>query len=129
VVAVEKDGALAARLARRFVENPVVSIVQADFLDVSLPREPFTVFASLPFNATSEIVTRLLGAASPPDELHLVVQREAAERYTGRPRESLVAVLLKPWPAPRSACGSSSNASLRSTERACAGPAARPRAG
>ena len=97
VVAVEKDATLAARLARRFDGNPTVSIVQADFLDVSLPREPFTVFASLPFNATSEIVSRLLGAAVVPDTLHLVVQREAAERYVGRPRESLVAVLLKPW--------------------------------
>ena len=55
------------------------------------------MFASLPFNATSEIVTRLLAAANPPDELHLVVQQEAAERYAGRLRESLVAVLLKPW--------------------------------
>jgi 23S rRNA (adenine-N6)-dimethyltransferase len=97
VVAVEKDRALAARLQRRFVESPVVSIVPADFFDVSLSSPPFKVFASLPFNATSEIVTRLLAAAGPPDDMYLVVQREASERYAGSPRESLVAVLLKPW--------------------------------
>ena len=97
VVAVEKDPALAARLARRFVANPDVAIQAADFLDVPLPREPFKVFANLPFNATSEIVSRLLTAPCPPDDMHLVVQREAAERFSGLPRESLVAVLLKPW--------------------------------
>lgn len=97
VVAVEKDPALAGRLARRFVENPSVTIVAADVLDVSLPSVPFKVFASLPFNATSEIVTRLLAAPCPPDEMYLVMQREAAERFSGTPRESLMAVLLKPW--------------------------------
>ena len=96
VIAVEKDAALAGRLARRFADDPTVRIVAADFLDVPLPRPPFTVFASLPFNATSEIVGRLLAAACPPEAMHLVVQREAAERYA-RPRESMVAVLLKPW--------------------------------
>jgi 23S rRNA (adenine-N6)-dimethyltransferase len=97
VVAVEKDAALATRLARRFVGNPNVTIQAADFFDVPLPREPFTVFASLPFNATSEIISRLLAAPCPPEDMYLVVQREAAERFSGRPRESLVAVLLKPW--------------------------------
>ena len=63
VIAVEKDAALAGRLARRFADDPTVRIVAADFLDVPLPRPPFTVFASLPFNATSEIVGRLLAAA------------------------------------------------------------------
>jgi 23S rRNA (adenine-N6)-dimethyltransferase len=97
VIAIEKDRALAAALGRRFIENPNVTIQAADFLNVSLPREPFKVFASLPFNATSEIVGKLLTAPCPPEDLHLVVQREAAERFSGRPRESLVAVLLKPW--------------------------------
>jgi 23S rRNA (adenine-N6)-dimethyltransferase len=97
VVAVEKDAALAERLARQFAEHPNVRIVSADFLDVPLPRERFVVFASLPFNATSEIVSRLLAAPEPPDDMHLVVQREAAERFAGRPRASLVAILLAPW--------------------------------
>ena len=38
VIAVEKDAALAQRLARRFADVPTVSIVAADFLDVPLPH-------------------------------------------------------------------------------------------
>jgi 23S rRNA (adenine-N6)-dimethyltransferase len=97
VVAVEKDRVLAARLQRQFETSPTVSIVAADCLRVPLPVEPFKVFASLPFNATSEIVARLLAASGPPDDSFLVVQREAAERYVGGARETLVSVLLKPW--------------------------------
>jgi 23S rRNA (adenine-N6)-dimethyltransferase len=97
VMAVEKDPALAARLRRQFAGCPTVSIVAADCLRVPLPVEPFTVFASIPFNATSEIVSRLLAASCPPIDSYLVVQREAAERHVGGARETLVSVLLKPW--------------------------------
>lgn len=97
MVAVEKDAALAQRLRLRFGGQPGVRIVAGDALDVALPSAPFKVFASLPFNATSEIIGRLLAAPCPPDELYLVVQREAAERFSGSPRESLVSVLLRPW--------------------------------
>jgi 23S rRNA (adenine-N6)-dimethyltransferase len=101
VVAVEKDPALSAQLRRRFEGDSSVSVVAGDFLRAPLPDEPFSVFASIPFNATSEIVGRLVGAARPPDDSFLVVQREAADRYLGRylgrPRETLVAALLKPW--------------------------------
>jgi 23S rRNA (adenine-N6)-dimethyltransferase len=97
VIAVEKDPVLAARLRRRFVERPDVTIEAADFLDVSLPRVPYKVLASIPFNATAEIVTKLLRAPHPPEDAYLVVQQEAAGRFAGRPRESLVSMLLKPW--------------------------------
>jgi 23S rRNA (adenine-N6)-dimethyltransferase len=100
VLAVEKDGALARQLQQRFADEPRIQVVPADILHAPLPRTPYRVFANLPFNATSDIIARLLAAPTPPDDLHLVVQREAAERFRGEPRESLVAVLLKPWFAP-----------------------------
>ncbi len=55
------------------------------------------MFASIPFNITTAIVTRLTTASCPPDDTYLVVQREAANKFLGKPRESLYAVLLKPW--------------------------------
>jgi 23S rRNA (adenine-N6)-dimethyltransferase len=97
VIAVEKDAALAKRLQRRFSGRQHVHIVSADILRIPLPRTPYKVFASLPFNATSDIMARLLAAATLPDDLHVIIQREAAERFSGAPRETLVAVLLKPW--------------------------------
>jgi 23S rRNA (adenine-N6)-dimethyltransferase len=97
VIAVERDAALAARLRHRFADTSRVRIQAADFLDGSLPCERYKVFASIPFNATSEIVARLLAARCPPEDMYLVLQQEAADRFGGWPRETLVAVLLKPW--------------------------------
>jgi 23S rRNA (adenine-N6)-dimethyltransferase len=97
VIAIEKDRALAERLRRRFASHPHVAIHTGDFLEFPLPRRPYKVFANIPFALTHEIVTRLTGAACPPQDACLIVQREAAEKFCGVPREYLYAVLLKPW--------------------------------
>lgn len=100
LVAVEKDPDLAARLARLFDGRPHVAIYAADFLEFPLPLRPvdgYKVFASIPFNITAALVTKLVTAPVPPVESYLVVQREAALRFLGAPRESLSALLLKPW--------------------------------
>lgn len=105
VVAIEKDPILAGRLRRRFAGHPRVAIHEADALCFPLPDERYKVFASIPFNVTTAIVTRLTAcgergestAPSAPDDAFLVVQREAANKIIGAPRESLYAVLLKPW--------------------------------
>jgi 23S rRNA (adenine-N6)-dimethyltransferase len=100
VVAVEADPRLCAELRRRFADRPRVEVRRADVLGLALPRRPYKVFASLPFDATAAIVTRLLGAPLAPEDAFLVVQREAAERFVGAPSETLYALLLKPWFAP-----------------------------
>jgi 23S rRNA (adenine-N6)-dimethyltransferase len=97
VVAIEKDPRLAALLLQRFAGWPQVSIQRADFLDYPLPRQPYKVFANIPFNITSAIVAKLASAANPPDDAYLAMQREAAALLLGQPRESLRALLLKPW--------------------------------
>lgn len=97
VIAVEKDPVLAQRLRSEFARSGNVAIYEADFLDLPLPLTPYKVFASIPFRITSDIVTKLTGAANPPEEALLIMQREAAERFVGEPRETLVSLLLKPW--------------------------------
>lgn len=97
VVAVERDPVLARRLQRRFADSPMVEIHEGDFLDVRLPAAPYKVFANIPFNRTAAIVTKLTRAAHAPDDQYLIVQRDAAERFTGRPRTTLYALLLGPW--------------------------------
>ncbi|MXW65879.1 MAG: hypothetical protein F4Z72_02540 [Gemmatimonadales bacterium] len=49
--------------------------------------------------ASSLIVRRLVRSDPPPRDAWLVVQREAAERFAGRPcaRETQSSLLLKPW--------------------------------
>ncbi|HEY8490403.1 MAG TPA: 23S ribosomal RNA methyltransferase Erm [Dehalococcoidia bacterium] len=101
VIAVELDGALAARLRRTFAGQPRVAVHHGDALTFPLPDGPYKVFASIPFHVTTAIVTRLTGAPNPPQDAYLVMQREAAERFCGVPAGSLYSVLLKPWFEPQ----------------------------
>jgi 23S rRNA (adenine-N6)-dimethyltransferase len=97
VIAIEKEARLAAWLRQKFACQPEVTIRMGDCLQDRLPNEPFKVFANIPFNITSAIVTRLTTTARPPEDAYLIMQREAAEMYLGKPNEILRTVLLKPW--------------------------------
>ncbi len=97
VVAIENDPQLVEVLRRRFANAPNVILHEGDFLQFRLPEVAYKVFASIPFNITTAIVTKLTTAARPPDDTYLVVQREAAEKFLGKPGESLYAVLMRPW--------------------------------
>lgn len=97
VLAVEKDPVLAEELRERFALAANVALFAADFLSFPLPLTTYKVFANIPFNITAAIVGKLTSGASPPIDAYLGVQREAADRFLGTPRETLVAVLLKPW--------------------------------
>ncbi len=96
VLAVENDPALTGYLEERFAGVTTVRVVHADARDVPLPRQSYKVFANIPFDATAAIVSALTGAAYPPEDAYLVMQREAAERFVGQPRATLVSVLLAP---------------------------------
>jgi 23S rRNA (adenine-N6)-dimethyltransferase len=61
VIAIERDPALAQRLRRRFRDEPLVCVVEADLRTVPLPRRPFTIVASPPFALTTLLCRRLLG--------------------------------------------------------------------
>ena len=95
VVAVEFDGALAEALRARFRTDSRITIVRSDFLRFRLPDVPYKVLGNIPFNRTAAIVRRLVRSDPPPRDAWLVVQREAAERFVGRPcaRETLSSLL------------------------------------
>jgi 23S rRNA (adenine-N6)-dimethyltransferase len=97
VVAVEKDPVLAARLRRRFCHAGNVRIIASDFTRYRIPVHGYRVFANLPFNITARVVKMMLSGRNPPDEAHLVVQKEAAERFSGKPAGTEVSVLARPW--------------------------------
>ncbi len=59
VVAIERDPRLARKLRRRF-ETARVVVLEADLLDVPLPRRPYRVVASIPFGITTSLLGRLL---------------------------------------------------------------------
>jgi len=97
VIAVEKDPSLASHLRARFAQIPRVQVRQCDVLHVPLPPCNYKVFSNIPFDVTARIVSRLTRAENAPDEAYLVTQREAAERFLGVPRGTLVAALTSPW--------------------------------
>ena len=96
VIAIEKDPVLAGALRSSFAGIASIAIHEGDFLEYHLPRGHYKVFANIPFNITSAIVTRLTTAPVPPDDTYLMMQKEAAEKFLGEPHESLYSLLLKP---------------------------------
>jgi 23S rRNA (adenine-N6)-dimethyltransferase len=97
VIAIEKDEALVRQLRFRFADRPNVTVRYADFMEYRLPRAPYKVVANPPFDITAAVVTKLTSAAMPPDDVFLALQTEAADRYCGRPRETLASLLLAPF--------------------------------
>lgn len=94
VVAVERDPNLARKLRARFHARPV-TVLEADLRDVRF-AQPFKVVANPPFNATADLLRRLLTPSSGPDAAALVLQREAAQKYAGA-RLSAVSLAIRPW--------------------------------
>jgi 23S rRNA (adenine-N6)-dimethyltransferase len=97
VLAVEKDPLLVEELRARLADADNVALFASDFMHFPLPLTTYKVFANIPFNITAAIVGKLTSGSSPPADAYLGMQREAAERFLGAPRETLAAVLLKPW--------------------------------
>ena len=97
VIAIEKDSKLAGRLRARFREAGNVQIHSGDFLNHRIREPRYRVFANVTFNITAAVVKRLLFGRNPPEQAHLVVQKEAAVRFSGIPVETEVSILAKPW--------------------------------
>ena len=85
VVAVEKDRAFAAHLKARFADNPRVTIIEADFLDMDIPallaeHNVNKVVANLPYNTGTRMLVELIRSPNPPRTLVVTVQLEVGER-------------------------------------------------
>jgi 23S rRNA (adenine-N6)-dimethyltransferase len=80
VIAVELHAGRARALRERFGREVVV--VEQDAVDLRLPTRPFAVVASLPFGATTAVLRRLVHAGSRLDAAHVIVQAQAASRWS-----------------------------------------------
>jgi 23S rRNA (adenine-N6)-dimethyltransferase len=97
VLAVELDVELVERLQARFPAEPGLILFAGDFLGFPLPCTPHKVFANLPYRHTAAIVGKLTSGTAPPDDMFLVMQLEAAQRFMGEPMGTLLAAQLAPW--------------------------------
>lgn len=97
IIAVEKDTILTVQLRNKFHNKTNVKIQEADFLKYGIKDKNYKIFSNIPFNITAEIVKKILFGENPPGEAYLVIQKEAAEKFSGIPNETEVSVLAKPW--------------------------------
>ena len=80
VIAVEPDHATAEKLCenlkKREIEN--VTVIEKDFLELELPREPYKVFSNPPFHLSSAIIHKLIESNNPPEAFYLILQKQFA---------------------------------------------------
>jgi len=83
VTAVELDERLAGHLRARFSDEPNLTLLEADFLDVelaSLASDPWALVANVPYHISSPILHHVLGTEPRPRRFVMMVQKEVAER-------------------------------------------------
>lgn len=102
VISYEIDPQLFQRLAGTTEKN--VRLICGDFLKASLPGTPYKVFANIPFSHTTAILRKLTETPAPPQAAWLVVERGAAKRFCGQPRETRSSLLLRPFFQTRILC-------------------------
>lgn len=92
VIAVEKDGRLAAHLRERFAGVVSLDIRQADFLELD-PRFIISdgvtaVVSNLPYSVGSRMLMEMFALTVPPVSLTVTVQAEVGERLAAPPGDS-----------------------------------------
>lgn len=100
VIAIEKDPDLVRRLRERFRPLENVEIVEKDFLLYSFRTrrgKGALVFASIPYNITAQVLRKILSERSHIADGYLILQKEAAKKFSGSPRETLFSILAKPF--------------------------------
>ena len=97
VTAVELDGALYGALLSTLGSLENLRLHHRDFLQWRLPASgAYKVFANIPFCHTTAILRKLTESENPPEEAWLTMEKGAALRFMGKPRETLRSLTLKP---------------------------------
>jgi 23S rRNA (adenine-N6)-dimethyltransferase len=100
VVAFELDQNLFNKLQERFQGKDKLELNRVNFLSHPLPNFSYKVFSNIPFNITSAIIKKLTLEENAPADSYLVVQKEAAKKFMGRPlddKNSQISTILYPW--------------------------------
>jgi len=97
VIAIEKDHDLYMRLKKKFEHDHNIILHNVDFLRFRIRDSRYKVYANIPFNITSAVMRKFAYAESPPREAYLIMQEEAAEKFSGMPKTTQFSVLAKPW--------------------------------
>lgn len=102
VWAIEPDHATAEKLRANLAKYRITNarVIERDFLEVDLPKEPYKVFANPPFHLSAKIFYRLLGLENrdgnivargdadqrKPDAIYLILQKQLALKLVATDR-------------------------------------------
>lgn len=97
LTAIELDNRLFYKLEKSLAGKPHLELINQDFLNVELPAHGhYKIFSSIPYSATAEMLKKITGAYNPPLHTYLILQKEAAYKYAGIPKETMRSLILKP---------------------------------
>jgi 23S rRNA (adenine-N6)-dimethyltransferase len=98
VTAVEYDPRWVSHLKVRFSHAENVRVVHEDALRVKLPSQPFRVVANVPFYITTSMLHRFLDdPTTPPEAVHLLVQKQVALKHARSTPTTLKTLNWSPW--------------------------------
>ena len=96
VYSVEIDRKLYESAKEKLSDLSNLNLVCGDFLNYSLPvKGDYKVFANIPYFITTQIVDKLTRVSNPPADMWLVMEKGAAKRFMGLPKETERSLLLK----------------------------------
>lgn len=96
VCSVEIDKKLFESARKRLTKFDNVELIPGDFMKYRLPEKgDYKVFANIPFFLTTQIVWKLTSGLNPPSDMWLVMEKGAAKRFLGLPRETKKSLALK----------------------------------
>jgi len=95
--AIEVDSHLYSRLSSKFDGHANLTLHNMDFLKWNLPHSGnYKIFANIPFCHTTAILRKLYECKNPPTHAWLVMEKGAAKRFIGTPRENSSSLSIKP---------------------------------
>lgn len=96
VYSIEIDRKLYESAGKRLEEYSNLKLIHGDFLKYNLPiKGSYKVFSNIPFFITTPIVDRLTRGADQPSDIWLIMEKGAAKRFMGLPKETEKSLLLK----------------------------------
>lgn len=96
IYSVELDRKLFERTRSKLSHLSNLKLIHGDFLKYSLPvKGNYKVFANIPYFITTQIIEKLTNAPNPPSDIWLIMEKGAAKRFMGSPKENGKSLLLK----------------------------------
>lgn len=96
VYSIEIDRKLYGTAGRRLAEYKNLHLICGDFLQHKLPdRGDYVIFANIPYSITTQIIEKLTNTVNAPRDIWLIMEKGAAKRWLGLPRETERSLRLK----------------------------------